>query len=281
MEPKFEELKKENPEEAQEYFDFIKSSVADGSYFKDALDWYMFRYVTPFCERTILVFASILTAVVMFFLVEMIKQAFPLVEEIPIVIRSFDQSRYFPDLVELKSKKGMNGVISSSSDSVDEAVARYLLGSYVKNRENFDFSEAEIQDVNDMFGRIKNVSSLPVYKDFQLFMSKDNPESPINQFGLNVSKKVEIESINFIKQEQKRDFAQMAKNFITVKIPTEAEVRFVATTITKDDNMIVIKQEKVQYLAKINFSFGGINKDRKEGVLDFMVNGYKLYKVEK
>ena len=25
----------------------------DGQYFKDGLDWYFFRYVNPFCERTI------------------------------------------------------------------------------------------------------------------------------------------------------------------------------------------------------------------------------------
>ena len=79
MEQKLEEIKNESREEADEYFDFIKKSVDDGSYFKDAVNWYFFRYVTPICDRTLLIFGAMIAFVVLFFLIQMVRSDFPLV----------------------------------------------------------------------------------------------------------------------------------------------------------------------------------------------------------
>ncbi|NBV05734.1 MAG: hypothetical protein EBS06_00655 [Proteobacteria bacterium] len=286
MEQKFESFKKENPEELEEYFKFVKSSVQDKTYFKDGLEWYFFRYVNPFCERTIFTFCAIIASVIFYCLVQMIEGAFPLVEKNPIIIRAIDQSQYFSNLIPLKPH--ITGPGSEKYDptitTVDEAVAKYLLSVYVSDREGYDYSKSEVEDVNNKFNRIRNTSSPAEYREFQAYMSKDNPDSPILNFGQKVFKTIEIESVKFIKQEAK-DFTSKAKDFISAKIPDQAEVRFVSTLKSIDENGEV-KIVKENYIAKVDFAFSGAKRSEKNAAkkedrtLDFMVNGYKLYKVQ-
>ncbi|MBM5782188.1 MAG: hypothetical protein FJ368_02065, partial [Pelagibacterales bacterium] len=140
----------------------------------------------------------------------MIQNSFPLVEEFPVIIKSKDQSLYFPHLVALKSKEKKEVM------TVDESIAQYLLSIYVKDREGYDFSKAEISDVNKKFSRIKNTSSVDEYRRFQIIMSRDNPESPINQFGKDVSKQAEITSIVFVKKTSD-SLSGKARDFISAR----------------------------------------------------------------
>jgi type IV secretory pathway component VirB8 len=287
MEQKFDKFKKENPEELAECFSFIKDSVKDGSYFKDGLNWYFFRYVNPFCERTILVMATIVATIVSYCLIVMIQGAFPLVQKVPIIIRATDQSEYFHSLVPLKPSPKASGLAAKQYDptitTVDEAVAKYLVSTYVNDREAYDYSKSEIEDINVKFNRLKNNSSPSEYREFQLFMSKDNPVSPIHNFGQNVAQSVVIESVRFTKKEPK-DFTEKAKDFLISKLPSEAEVKFSAILRIIND-VGEAKEEKTNYVAKISFSFSGVvkqqDKSKKSVPLNFVVNSYKLYKVQK
>jgi type IV secretory pathway component VirB8 len=266
-------------EQQKEYNEMIRSTVADGSYFKDALSWYFFRYVTVICDRTLLIFGGILAAVVLYCLVIMLNSAFPLVVKEPIFIRAHDQASDFPSLVHLKPKE-KQAKFDPEIQTVDEAVAKYLLSNYVNDREAYDFSKAEIEDVNQKFAHIRNNSSDSQYQAFQLVMTKENAESPLHNFGQNIVKTVQVESLHFLRNEQ-QGFANKALNYINVQIPTEAEIRFVATTISVDENDEK-KVEKTRYLAKISFRFDGINKDENgvSSVIKFVVNDYQLFKIK-
>lgn len=276
MEKKIKELIKEDSDQAKEYLDSMKASVSDGSYFKDAVNWYFFKYVTPICDRTLLIFGAILATVVIYFLYQMMQSAFPLVEKMPIFIKSKDQSLYFPNLVELKPKENESGYDPNIA-TVDEAVAKYLLANYVKERESFDFSDANIEDVNNKFNRIRNTSSSEQYKAFQLFMSKGNPTSPIRFFGKDVYREVTIESVKMIKEESD-NLAIRAKNFIYSQIPTQAQVRFISNTITRNPQDGTNIEQKERFVAKINFKFAGISREE-TSLLNFTVNGYQLYRI--
>jgi type IV secretory pathway component VirB8 len=277
MEKKLFELAKENTEESKEYFQFIKGAVRDRVYFNDALNWYLFRYVAPICDRTLLIFGAIIAAVVLYFLIILVSGAFPLVVKDPIFIRAGDQTKSFPSLVSLKPKKGKIGY-DSEIRTVDEAYAKYLLSAYVKDREGYDFSEAEIEDVNKKFNHIRNLSSASEYRNFQALMSKDNPNSPIRNFGLNIVKTIEIDSVRFLRNDPV-DFATKARQYLSNKIPTQVEIRFTAS-IKNTNSGEKTSIEKERYLAKINFTFDGVNKDVTNGVIPFAVNTYALYRVK-
>ncbi|MBM3579774.1 MAG: hypothetical protein FJX34_03265 [Alphaproteobacteria bacterium] len=277
MDQKLSELAKAKDEQAKEYFQFIKSSTRDGSFFKDALDWYFFRYLTPICDRTLLIFGAIIAVVVLYCLIQMIKSAFPLEIREPVIIRSLDQTQYFPHIIPLRPRKGQDG-FDPDIRTVDEAVAKYLLSFYVKDREGYDFSKGDVEEVNKKFNHMRNLSSASEYKTFQLIMSKDNPTSPINDFDRDVVKTIEIDSVKFIRKDAK-GFKEQALEFLSNNIPTQTDIRFTATTKTTDDNEET-KSDKQRYLAKINFTFDGVNKDDKGGVVKFAVNSYTLYKVK-
>ncbi len=261
----------ENQEQSKEYFDAIKDSVESGGYFKDALNWYFFRYINPFCERTIFFISFIFIAVMFYLLLNIIEGSYPLVRKVPIMFKAVDESRYYPYLIKLKSENNKN------IQNVDEAVASYLIKKYVMNRENHDYSNAEIEPINTKFSQIRNTSSAAEYINFQNFMSKNNPASPIYDFGKDAYRKIDIESINFIRDESKT-FSDKARNFLTNIIPTNAEVRYNLHLKQENSDEIIKK-----YLVKINFTFSGIQKPKDDDInssLRFTVNGYKTYIIE-
>jgi len=271
MENKSQELSKEESEQLAEYHSFVKESAIDGTYFKDALDWYLLRYVSPLCDRTIMLFVAIIGAISLFFLIQIIDGLFPLVEKVPIVIRSKDQSLYTPFIKTLRSEqnKGL---------SVDDAIAKYLLSIYVNDRESYDYRKSEVEDVNRKFNRLKNTSSYGEYKNFQLFMSKDNANSPLNEFGHNIYRTVEIKDVTFVTNQQK-DYYLKLKTFFSSVLPTEAEVRFTMVIHNFDEGNNE-KTSRENYLAKIKFNFSGADRNAKTGIMNFAVNSYKLYKIK-
>lgn len=215
-------------------------------------------------------FVAAIAALSLFFLIQIIDGLFPLVEKVPIVIRSKDQSLYTPFIKTLRNDQNKNL-------TVDDAIAKYLLSIYVNDRESYDFRKSEVEDVNRKFNRIKNTSSFAEYKNFQLFMSKDNANSPLNEFGRNIFRTIEVKNVSFA--ENKQDYYMALKNFFVSRLPSEAEVRFIIATHTFDEENNE-KVEKVNYLAKIKFNFSGADRNAKVGIMNFAVTSYKLYKVK-
>ncbi len=276
MEQKLHELKsnesEEYKEELAEYYQFVKNSVDDGSYFKDAMDWYMSKYVSPMVDRVLMIAVAIVASVSLYFLYQIISTAFPLVEKVPIVIRDYDTSLYRPIISRIKDEKDKN------IKTVDESVAKYLLVNYIKERESYDFREAKADQVKEKFTKIKNNSSFAEYKNFQLFMSRDNYDSPINNFGKNIYQTVNIKSFDFNRTESMSRYEKLKWLFVK-KIPSKAEVMFETVTykVDKDGNKFV---ETENFLAKIKFAFGGLNREAKSGILSFVVDEYKLFRVK-
>lgn len=263
---------KESMKEHGDYHEFIKSAVADRSYFKDGLDWYMLNYVNPVVDRTIMVVVSVFASVALYFLVQIISSAFPLVEEVPVVIRDYDASIYRPKIYDLYERYGHENV-----QNVDEAVSRYLLTNYVVERESFDFRDSNVGRVNAKFSKIKNNSSFAEYKNFQIFMSRDNANSPINSFGRNIYQTVKVTGVEFLRNENTG--YERFKAMFRTNIPKKANIKF-STFLHKmnSDGKMVSKRQ--DYLVKVDFSFAGLDRNAKKGVLNFVVNEYKLFKVK-
>jgi type IV secretion system protein VirB8 len=255
------------PEQKQEYNDFIKASVADGSYFKDARDWYILRYVYPVCERTILFFIAIFSGLIAYILAVTIISSFPIKQEVAVIIRPKDQSTYFPVIKKLKD--------SVELENIDQAVSKYLLTEYIKKREGYDFRKTNLEQLNNQLKYIKNNSSLQEYSNFQGFLSKENKDTPINYFGKDFQRMVDIESVAFVKPNAST-IIDKARDFVKVEVPSEASIKY---RITTKINSTVISNER--YLVKIKFKFSGIDgKKDPDSKLDFVVIGYKIYKIK-
>lgn len=273
MQNYFKKAQKNNKDQLDEYFQQVKEEVESGEYFKDSLDWYMSRYVNPLVDRTIMIVVAIIATISLYALYQIINSAFPLVEEVPVVIRDYDMSRYRPMISEIRDRQDPE--IRNS----DEAVAKYLLLTYINDRESYDFRDSKVSDVNRKFNRVKNNSSYNEYNSFQEFMSRENADSPINNFGKNIYKTTEILSFKFMRDESKNGYEKI-KWLFGAKIPSKAEIRFATKThyINADGKKAV---DTENYLARIDFTFGGLDRDAKTGILNFVVNQYKLFRIKK
>jgi type IV secretion system protein VirB8 len=251
----------------KEYNVFIKESVANGTYFKDARDWYMLRYVYPVCERTILFFIALFAGVIFYILATTIILSLPIKQEVAIIIRPTDQSKYFPVIKKLKD--------SVAIKNVDEAVSKYLVTEYLKKREGFDFRKTNLEDLNKQLKYVKNNSSLQEYEKFQSFLSKANENTPIKYFGRDFQRIVDIDSVSFVRQNV-GTLIEKARDFIKSEIPSEVIVRYRVTTQINSTNV-----SSKKYLVKVKFKFSGIKAEKEPNSrLDFMVIGYKIYKIK-
>lgn len=253
-------------QEQKEYNKFIKASVTDGTYFRDAREWYMARYVEPVCHRTVLFFINIIFGFVTYMLVITIVGALPMREERAIVVKSKDQSRYFSNIVPLRNSVDLK--------SVDEAVLKYLLTEYVKKREGFDFRNTTIEDLNNQLNYVKNNSSIQEYKDFQNFLNRDNPNSPLIYFGRDFQRIINVDSVEFAQREI-TNLTEQAKFLIARDVPVSANVRY--TMVTKV-NAVTSSSQK--FLVTIDFRFSGINPKNNDRKLDFLVNSYKIFQIK-
>jgi type IV secretory pathway component VirB8 len=213
------------------------------------------------------IFILIITSFVTYILVITNIESLPIKQEVAIVIRPKDQLRYFPVIKNLKNSVGLR--------NIDESVSKYLLTEYVKKREGYNFRKTNIEKLNSQMDYVKNNSSIQEYKDFKSFLSKDNEGSPINFFGRDFQRIVDINSVEFPKIVTD-SLLDKAKYFMEDEIPDKANIRY---TITTKINSVTTSSQK--YLVKINFKFSGVNSANKGGSnLNFTVTSYKIYKIK-
>jgi type IV secretion system protein VirB8 len=258
-------LKDLDQDQKEGYFKFINATVEDGSYFKDARDWYIFRYIYPVCERTLLFFIASIAGLVTYILAITIINAFPITQESPVVIHSKDQSVYFPVIKPLKD--------SIELTTIDEAVIKYLSTKYLQKREAYNFRKFDIRSLNDRLNYIKNNSSSQEYINFQTFLNKSNPRSPILYFGKDFQRSVNIDMVSFPRRNTD-DLIKKAKDMLSSQIPKMIDIRY---TITNKINSKTSSTEK--YLTRLSFTFSGVQQES-QSKLNFNVTSYKTYNLK-
>lgn len=256
---------------SKEYSKIIKESIESGDFYKESIKWYIFQYIRPIVDRNNMILFFLIGAFTTYILYTMINDTFPLVEEFPVIIKEKNTSLYNPVIKKLKNSE------EDKKLSVDEAILKTLITNYIKNRESFDFSDANVDDVNKKFNQIKNNSSFLEYKNFQQLMDKSNPSSPIVFFGKVVKKTIEIKDLKFISRSKRGNFIS---KFFTASIPEKAEVKFSSKIIaTNQDNK---SQEKSQnYFVKISFDYQEVDRDNSDlRRIGFIVKKYELFEVK-
>lgn len=267
----------EEDEIKNEYNEFIKESVLNGQYFKDARDWYIFRYITPICDRALLMTMIIVICSTLYTVKIIGDSIFPLVVSQAIFIPPNDPTIYETKLIKIRPKKN-EANFDPEVQTFDESILKYLIVNHVKVRESFDFSKGKIEDVNKKFSHVKNNSTFREYKNFQAIMSKDNKNSPIHYFGKNVKRTIAINSIKF-KRREGRNAIEKALFFIANTPPLEADVDFTTTTIsTNDINEKDYKYER--FLTKIKYDYQQIFKNTRQSSVGFTINQYALYRMK-
>lgn len=258
----------------EEYSEQIKTSIENGSFFKESLKWYMFQYNRPTVDRNLMFTFTLIAAVTTYFLYQIIIDTFPLTEEVAVVLKEYDSSLYKPIIVKLKTEEN-----KKVARNPDEMILRSLLENYVEERESFDYRDSDVKKINQKYLKIKNNSSYLEYKSFQDLMDKSNPSSPVNYFGQRVYKDIKINSFRF--NRKKTGLINSLKSkYISSKIPQKAEINFTANfhSIDRDGRRSVVSKN---FIAKLGFEFGGISEKEVKEPLVFFVKKYELFEVGK
>ncbi len=258
-----------NMQETLEYQKFIKESVANGSYFNDSVDWYLFRYVKPVSDRSMLFCIILIIGFIFYLIKSMLDVAYPaghnhlklpIVISQPLFIDFVDQGKYQPNLLPLK-KTNINKNLTT-----DQIIINHFLSFFVKNFEEFDYSSANLALVNEKTDLVRNMSSYQVYTQFQKMMEKSTPNSPMLYFGKNYSRTITINNIEFLYPQKKSGLKEnidylLKKIIIQVKpeVPDSAIISF-SDTIKTIDEFKRIKTINNNYRYWIKFKYSPINK---------------------
>ncbi len=258
-----------NLQETLDYQKFIKETVANGSYFRDSLDWYLFRYVKPVSDRSMLFFIVLIIGFIFYLIKSMLDVAYPaghnrlklpIVISQPLFVNFIDKGKYQPNLLALKK------INTDKKLTTDQIIITHFLSFFVKNFEEFDYSSANLLLVNQKTDLIRNMSSYQVYTQFQKMMEKSTPNSPMLYFGQNYQKTINIANIEFLYPETKTGFKENIDNLlnkiiIQVKpqVPDSAIVSFSETIKTVDE----FKKTKIinnNYRYWVKFKYNPITK---------------------
>jgi type IV secretory pathway component VirB8 len=251
------------------YRDSIKYCVNDGSYFKDAFDWYCNKYLRPIVDRTFFIFMSIMGVVIVYNVVHVISLLLPIKDDVYISIVENDENdltKYQVTIKDLSKSKG--------AKSTDEDILEYLILNYVKERESHNYKIANIDDVNLKFTKIKNTSSPDVFDGFKYFMSADYNNGPYYYFGKNVQTTIRIDSFSFIRINRGNFIDKVIDYFSIGLIPVKAEVFYTLNMQIGD------KTTSQNRKVILSFKFNGVEYDeRSEKYLSvrFIVTSYKNY----
>lgn len=246
----------------------IKTSVENGSYFRDAFSWFSVAYLRTIVDRSFFIFMSIMGVMIIYFVIIIINMILPLKEDIYITIKENDLTKYKTNIYDISENK--------DAETTDEHILRYLITNYVKNRESHNYKQANINDINNKLNVIQNTSSSDVFSEFKYFMSSENSNGPYYYFGKNIETSVTVDSFDFVRIQRKKILDKVIDYFNIKLLPIKADVYY-TLTIQVGDNISYEKRR-----ASVSFKFTGpeLNKEtNKYSPIKFLITEYKNYNV--
>ena len=227
----------------------IAKKVHDGSYFQDAMLWYLDKYNNT-RSHIILLSIYVCCALIALLVVALsVYQYFPLEKQ-------YNFINHVPENADKAySVKEMEYGANNNSSNI--TLAKHLIKEYVIVRESYDWKSYLSKEPIEY---IKNNTIKRAYHDFVRMVRPSNPESSIRQLGKK-----------FISQTHVTD-VQISDN------TKYAEVHFTVHKIGAYNNQLY---DSTSYIAKIDFIMSNIEKfDYGQDKFVFRILNYKLYNQE-
>jgi type IV secretion system protein VirB8 len=149
-----------------------------------------------------------------------------------------------PFVIEIEPKSGVTTVVyplESKALSDDEAIRRYFVWKYVKLREEYFAGTFDLA-----FPQVALYSNDNTYATFFRMNNKNNKQSPINTFGLNGTRQIEMKSFTFLKPE----VAQVRFKVIIQGVPIAASDRIATVDFVFDNKLL---NEEQRFLNPLGF----------------------------
>lgn len=241
-------------EENRELYQNIAPTVKNGEYFKDSLDWYYDKFVSPTTHRSFFIFITTISVFIVTVSISVLLSFLPLVSVEPLAVDVQDKSKFYAQLRYI----GEVGVKPQTS------VINYLATHYVKLRESYDYTK--IQRDLDF---VEKYSNEFVFKDYVKFMRPEsNSKSPVLRYRNHTARNIKPIEVALLPRKE-NDKLGSGQHRVAVK--------FEATEKGS------LKTKKDIYLANMVIRFTDVKffKDKKEFTpIDFQVKKYKVTLLE-
>ncbi|PCJ29600.1 MAG: virB8 family protein [Rickettsiales bacterium] len=221
----------------------LRESIESGDYFQDSRNWYKYKYIYPFAQRSLVLILSAIIFVIFFGVVLDLYALLPIVSQVNYSIAT--------DYSQNSNAKIIHANRVPNSPLI--SIADIMLRNYVKNREHYSYSGLKKQ-----FIFVKNNSTRIVFRRFYNSMNIDNPLSPVMRYQKTIQRQAMIISTH-------HPFAgKSIVKFATIaQSPSRAHI------------------ENIVWQATISYEIDKINTASPSGTrFNFTVTDYKLKLLE-
>lgn len=243
----------------------VAESIDDGSYFEDAISWYIVKFCNPIAERVFWVIILIFFSFFIYHLQSQLRSWYPLKIQRPIILYNKD----------VKMKQVVQKM-QNLHNNADYAIVRYLIKHYVQMREEFLKDSLDLLKIDNRLKRVANNSTREVSRDYQKLFDSDDIRNPLKRLGRTGTRKIEIIDIDL--QIKELSMFEKAKKFNKlIELPTTAVITYRANEQTARNKTTGV------WRIEISFNYGGVIIDAKNKDLTFggfTVNDYKQRRVK-
>ncbi len=184
----------------------LAANVESGTYFIAARQWYSELFHTPIAQRSYYIIIILLSIVNGYYAVMSFLGVFPIRVPVPFITFS---SNIWEDIPHIKR------ITNKAAEDKNVAVMKFLLSSYVENRESYDLPLFELR-----YRNIWSQSAKNVFDEYKKQIDASNPYSFYQLYTNRSRRVIDIHSLDY---EQGRDEFQ-------------AHVTFGATVVSLSNN---------------------------------------------
>lgn len=247
----------------------IAGSVEDGTYYISARRWYSEIFHSPIAERNYYIIILALALVNLLLAFDALVSIFPIAPGVPLPIYS---NNIWEELPRIKK------LARSSSEDRNIAVMRYMIDSYVINRESYDLKSYEMR-----YRNIWSESTPQEFEEYKRHIDASNPLSPYRQYTDLARRDINIVSTDYT-VGPKISHARVIFTDSVVSVVTGREVRHtkweaeIAYEYTgfKVDQSLNTKNPVAVFLGLTGNTLKGSGERRKITPMKFVVSDYQL-----
>jgi len=167
-----------------------KALMRQGTYYKEALDWYDEKYHTPIIEKAYAIFITAIALISTFFAIKAFMDFLPVTVKMPMMLELEDLDEHVVSVFPL----------SDHTNESNEVLLHYLLEEYVKARENYLVDRLQA-DIN----RVRAMSSTEEFLEYRAYIAPSNPSSPLARFERNTERHIRITRVEYPPMEEHID----------------------------------------------------------------------------
>ncbi|PIR38654.1 MAG: hypothetical protein COV35_05700 [Alphaproteobacteria bacterium CG11_big_fil_rev_8_21_14_0_20_39_49] len=192
----------------------IAQKIKDGSYFNDAHEWYMQRYITVVTERSFLIILAGIFCICFILLSLNLSAIIDKTPKVPLPIEVDNSTDYFSFIKPIAKKE----------ETTQEAMARYFIEDYVKTREEYLPDEMYGEKFQYKMKKVKSTSSKKVLNEYMNYMNDLNPYSPVARYKDHTERAIKIRSVEFIGDDKTSGQARVLFTATVIEPRTSEEL---------------------------------------------------------